>query len=269
MTHNIGPHTVVDLPLNRRETPSLLDFIYVKHCMYGLLEVDVTAARRLIEAHKERTGEALSFTGYLAYCLARAIDQDKSVQAFLKGRKQLMLFEDVDVDMLIERKIGAGKAPMVHVIRAANRKSFLEIHREIRRVQEEPVPPGKGMAPFLKLLGSLPGPLVNLLVSLMKFARRRNPARAVAQAGTVGVTSVGMFARGRGAGWGLAPAGHPVDLIVGGIAEKPAVVSGRIEPRQILHLTVAFDHDVLDGGPAARFVSKLVELIECGDGLEA
>jgi pyruvate/2-oxoglutarate dehydrogenase complex dihydrolipoamide acyltransferase (E2) component len=28
-----------------------------------------------------------------------------------------------------------------------------------------------------------------------------------------------------------------------------------------------FDHDVVDGAPATRFVRRLVELIESGDGL--
>jgi pyruvate/2-oxoglutarate dehydrogenase complex dihydrolipoamide acyltransferase (E2) component len=36
----------------------------------------------------------------------------------------------------------------------------------------------------------------------------------------------------------------------------------------MLNLTVAFDHDVVDGAPAARFVNRLVELIENGYGLE-
>ena len=51
--------------------------------MYGLLEVDVTAARRPIEAYRARTGERLSFTGYLTFCVARAVDDDKTVQAYL------------------------------------------------------------------------------------------------------------------------------------------------------------------------------------------
>jgi pyruvate/2-oxoglutarate dehydrogenase complex dihydrolipoamide acyltransferase (E2) component len=55
---------------------------------------------------------------------------------------------------------------------------------------------------------------------------------------------------------------------VGGVAWKPAVVEGRIEPREILNLTVRFDHDVVDGAPAARFTRRLVELIESGYGLE-
>ena len=71
-----------------------------------------------------------------------------------------------------------------------------------------------------------------------------------------------------GGGWGLGPAGQSVLLIVGGIARKPAVIEERVEPRYMLDLTVAFDHDVVDGAPAARFVKRLVELIESGYGLD-
>ena len=52
------------------------------------------------------------------------------------------------------------------------------------------------------------------------------------------------------------------------MAWKPAVIEGRIEPREILNLTVMFDHDVVDGAPATRFVKRLVELIESGYGLD-
>ena len=51
------------------------------------------------------------------------------------------------------------------------------------------------------------------------------------------------------------------------LARKLAEMVGRIEPRQILSLTIIFDHDVIDGAPAARFARRLVELIESGYGL--
>ena len=86
-------------------------------------------------------------------------------------------------------------------------------------------------------------------------------------AGTVGITAVGMFGKGH-SGWGIAPTTHSLGLVVGSIAWKPAVVEGRIEPREILNLTVVFDHDVIDGAPAARFARRLVELIESGYGLD-
>jgi pyruvate/2-oxoglutarate dehydrogenase complex dihydrolipoamide acyltransferase (E2) component len=85
-------------------------------------------------------------------------------------------------------------------------------------------------------------------------------------AGTVTVTAVGMFGEGH-SGWGLTPIAETLGLVVGSTAWKPAVVAGRIEPREILNLTVVFDHDILDGAPAARFSRRLVELIESGCGL--
>jgi pyruvate/2-oxoglutarate dehydrogenase complex dihydrolipoamide acyltransferase (E2) component len=113
---------------------------------------------------------------------------------------------------------------------------------------------------------SMPWPLPRLFIRLIRAVGRRDPTRLVTAAGTVGVTALGMA--GRGGGWGLAPAGQSVLLIVGGISRKPAVVEERVEPRDMLDLTVAFDHDVVDGAPAARFVKRLVELIESGYGLE-
>ncbi len=56
-------------------------------------------------------------------------------------------------------------------------------------------------------------------------------------------------------------------MTVGGIGEKPGVVDGRIAIREYLSLTISFDHDTIDGAPAARFTQRLKELIESGYGL--
>ncbi len=51
------------------------------------------------------------------------------------------------------------------------------------------------------------------------------------------------------------------------VAERPAFApDGGIERREYLSLTVSVDHDVVDGAPAARFIQRLNELIECGYG---
>ena len=64
--------------------------------------------------------------------------------------------------------------------------------------------------------------------------------------GTVGITSVGMFAHG--AGWGIPlPAPTALMLTVGGIGEKRVVTDGRTSVREVLSLTVSVDHDVVDG----------------------
>ena len=51
------------------------------------------------------------------------------------------------------------------------------------------------------------------------------------------------------------------------IAEKPGVVNGTIAIRDYLSLTISFDHDIVDGAPAARFTERLKDLIESGYGL--
>lgn len=78
--------------------------------------------------------------------------------------------------------------------------------------------------------------------------------------GTVGISSVGMF--GRGGGWGIGFSVQTLTIIVGGVAERPAVVNGDIVARTVLDLSLAFDHDVVDGAPAARFVAKLKAILE-------
>jgi pyruvate/2-oxoglutarate dehydrogenase complex dihydrolipoamide acyltransferase (E2) component len=83
--------------------------------------------------------------------------------------------------------------------------------------------------------------------------------------GTVLVTSIGMF--GAGSGWGIPVPNHTLQLTLGGIAEKPGVVDGRIEVREYLSVTISFDHDIIDGAPAARFTQRLKELIESGNSL--
>src|SRR5215472_5404604 len=85
--------------------------------------------------------------------------------------------------------------------------------------------------------------------------------RSRQQIGTVAVTSIGMF--GGGAGYGLTPLTlMSLELIVGGISQQPRVIDGHIEVREVLNLTLAIDHDVVDGAPAARFAAELRDLIE-------
>lgn len=258
-------YRLVDVPRARWNTTDYLDLYWWKHSIYALLEVDVTRARQLIDAHEMRTGEAISFTGYLTYCLSRAVAEDTSVQAYRRGRRHLAIFDDVDVFLPVERQDNGATVAVPHIIRGADHKELLEIHGEIRAAQSAPVPEGGGLPKVFQTLMATPPPLPRLFVRLMRAAGRRDPARRVNAAGTVGVTALGMA--GRRGGWGLAPAGQSLLLIVGGITRKPGVVEDRIEPRDVLDLTVAFDHDVVDGAPAARFVRRLVDLVESAHGL--
>src|SRR5512143_2816989 len=150
MKTNVGPYHVTELGPGRRAFINALDLAGPKHLTYGLLEVDVTVPRQLIAEHKAFTGETLSFTGFLVSCLARAVDENKEVQTYLKGRSQLIHFEDVNVGLMVERPAGDKRALMGHIIQGANHKTFWEIHREIRQVQSTPVPNDRGMPSWFR-----------------------------------------------------------------------------------------------------------------------
>jgi pyruvate/2-oxoglutarate dehydrogenase complex dihydrolipoamide acyltransferase (E2) component len=236
-----------------------------KHFIHGLLEVDVTAARRFIRQYEARTGNQLSFTAFIIACLGKAVSEDKTVQAYRLGRRKLIVFDDVDVTAMVERTTVEGeKVVRAHIFRAADKKTYQEINQEMQEAQT---------CPADKLIARRMQVVADIGLALPGFLRRifmrfvfSDPYRLRQLTGTVNVTAVGMF--GEGNGWGV-PVNGPIPLVltVGGIVEKPGIVDGRIEPREYLNLTISFDHDIVDGAPAARFAGHLKQLIECGYGL--
>jgi pyruvate/2-oxoglutarate dehydrogenase complex dihydrolipoamide acyltransferase (E2) component len=231
-----------------------------KHNIHGLIEVDITAARERIREIKAQTGEGISFTGFVVYCCAKAVDADKHAHAYRDWRNRLVLFDDVDVSLPVECAQAGRPVVLQTVIRAANRKSVAEIHREIRALQAKDLG-NTAWGRWLRWYVLIPGPIRRLFFRLA--ATRPNILKRFN--GTVLVTSVGMY--GRVSGWGIPLAGHSLAVTVGGIEDKPILLAGELHNRPHLRLTVTFDHDIVDGGPAARFIQSFAELIQAGAGL--
>lgn len=230
-----------------------------RHLIHGLLEIDITTPRDAMKAHQSKTGEKLSFTGFVAYCLGQAISAQPMTQAYRTWRNQLMLFDEVDVVVMIETAVDGVALP--HIIRAANQKSLWDIHAEIRAVQAQPKQSQQSSG-LTKLGAYAPHSLRDLFYWLI----RKNPRWLKKNAGTSVITSVGMFGQGSGWGFGFLPM-HTLGLTLGGIARKPGLLGDKIVPREYLCLTLTFDHDIVDGAPAARFANHLKMLLESGQGL--
>ncbi|MFW9924115.1 MAG: 2-oxo acid dehydrogenase subunit E2 [Candidatus Thorarchaeota archaeon] len=234
------------------------------HHMKGLLEIDVTEARRILKTYKEKTGKNISFTGWIMRCLGVAVSEHKEVHA-LRYRRKLIIFNDVDISVMVERTIEGRSFPVLTVIRKTNEKSVLDINEEIRKAQtvsEEEMKKEKQKKKGLQFLD------IPKFLRYLFFWRRlkKNPFFRKKFAGTVSVSSVGMF--GKGTGWAIPLSVHCFEVIVGGINEKPGVVDGKIEIREYLCLTLMMDHDVIDGAPAVRFIARLTELLESAHGLD-
>jgi pyruvate/2-oxoglutarate dehydrogenase complex dihydrolipoamide acyltransferase (E2) component len=250
----------------RRAMAFAMRSVQHKPMIQGLLDVDVTRARAHLRDHKANTGESLSFTAFIAMCLGKAVDEHKAVQACRQGSKHLILFDDVDVATTIEREVAEHSQPMICIIRAANTKTFREIHQEIRTAQVEEVEKAWTPATDKNWVLFLPTFLMRCFFWVFWCLCRTYPHMQKKVLGTVGLTAVGMF--GKGAGWGIPPASpQTLYITVGGRGVKRGVVDVSIAIRDYLSLTISFDHEMIDGAPAARFTGRLKDLIESGYGL--
>jgi hypothetical protein len=280
-------YTVRPIPLARALVVDAGFLSHRRHIIYGLVTVNVTNVRPILRREK------WSLTAYIVACLGRAVAADPTVQGYraksggwwwFGGSQHLVVFDNVDVVTMIEPAPGVVAIP--HVIRNANRRSIADITDEIRSVQRRPEASpqhhhGRGRGRN------------NMAARMPRWMRmmcydwvRRHPHQLKRLMGTVIVTSVGMFGQagaggggGGGFGIGFLPL-HNLGVTVGGISTTQAGTASTAHdnddesgggakdnphPSQIqeyLHLTLAFDHDVVDGAPAARLTQRLVQIME-------
>ena len=227
-----------------------------KHTVHGLVEFDITKALDTIRSYRADTEKNLSFSAFFLYCLGKAIDAEMEINAYRNWRNQMIVFKEVDVNMLFEVEIEGEKMVRPHIIRAVNKMSAQEIENQIQSFKKTH-------------RDSKETKFIHWFVRIPRFIRRlflwiifKNPLLLKEYYGTVLVTSVGMF--GMGTGWGIPVTNHSLQLTLGGIGEKLVMVDHSIETRKFLSVTVSFDHDIIDGAPAARFINRLKKLIERG-----
>jgi pyruvate dehydrogenase E2 component (dihydrolipoamide acetyltransferase) len=108
------------------------------------------------------------------------------------------------------------------------------------------------------LLGILD--LAREISRVTELARERRASVADLTGGTITITNVGGF----GVETGTPIINKPECAIVatGLIAERPWVVDGQLAVRQVMTTSVSFDHRIVDGAYAARFLATLRDLLE-------
>jgi hypothetical protein len=266
--HRVKPkdHEIVDLPESRLATLDLGRLYKDKHYMFALLEVDVTLARQAARSLRSQ-GESVSFTAWMIKAIGNAIARNRTVQSIALDKNRNIVFESVDIAIPVEKTVDGTPVPIPLLVREANTKTARAIQQEIDAARGQSMVDEKdfilGNHPFskasLRVYYALPQ-WVRLV--LMRWLLR-NPFRAKRHAGTAIVTTVNAV--GRSAGWILPTRNmHSLGVSLGSITKKPWVVEGEIRIREIMHLTVTFDHDVIDGMPAQRFTRDLVSHLEKG-----
>lgn len=246
-----GPGYVVR-PVPRARQPVLDRLVGAsrRFQVHALVELDVTEPRARILAAEPR----VSWTGFVIATMARAVALHPEVNA-RKAGNQVLYFDRVDLGATVERHWEGRTVLDVVELADADRMSCAEISEVLRTTKYGPGQTHRQSGLTARLV-RLPGPLRRTAI---RFAGTR-PGIAATFGPAVGVTSIGMFSRG----WGWAVPYAPLTVIatVGGIMDRAIVHEGQIVARPMLPLTLTFDHAVVDGAPAARFVETLRDLTE-------
>ncbi len=259
-------YRTIEFPRSRIATFDIGAVGKEKHYVTALLELNVTGARKKIKGARTAGGAKISFTGWLLKTIGTTISQHKEAAAFRYRRRKLMIFDDIDISIVVEKDMNGTKVPLPLLIRKVGEKSIEAISAEIEKARTEKISKERMV---LERGASLPERLYYFLPGAMRRLAWRimlkRPRFVFKKMGNVVVTAVGMM--GQVNGWFIQTSIHPLSFGIGSVTRKPVVAGREIGIGEVLHVTVLLDHNAVDGAPMARFINALTKNIENGIGL--
>lgn len=186
------------------------------------LEIDATN----IIQKRENTlvdGLKISYTVFLAKLTATALSEFPYMNTKIFG-DEIWTFEEVNIGIAVDSKRGL----LVPVLKQANKKTVEELHMEFVNMAGRV---GEGKSSIEDLDG-----------------------------GTFTITNLGSF--DIEAFLPIINIPECAILGVGAIVQKPVAQGGAVVIKPRMKLTLVFDHRLVDGAPAARFLQRLKVLIE-------
>jgi pyruvate dehydrogenase E2 component (dihydrolipoamide acetyltransferase) len=110
-------------------------------------------------------------------------------------------------------------------------------------------------ADALDLLG-----LAHALHDLVETAKAGRTTPADMSGGTITITNVGVF--GVDGGTPIINPGESAILCMGRAVAKPWVVDGEVRVRQVMQLTLSFDHRLVDGALGSQVLADVARFLE-------
>jgi len=194
-------------------------------------EADITRLVALREKEKEKAakkGIHLTYLPFVVKAVMAGLEEHPNVNATLDDEnEEIILKKYFNIGVAVDTKDGL----MVPVVKNVKEKSILQLADELTKLSEK--------------------------------ARSRTIDLADLKGGTFTITNYGAV----GGIYGSPIINYPEVAILGlgRIQEKPVVVEGRIEVRKMLPLSLSFDHRVVDGAEAARFLNTVIDHLEDPD----
>ena len=102
--------------------------------------------------------------------------------------------------------------------------------------------------------------LADAIGALASTARSGKTSPAELAGGTFSISNIGVF--GVDAGTPILPPGQSGILAVGAVGRQPWEYRGEIALRQLMTLSLSFDHRLVDGAEGARFLKDVADVLE-------
>jgi len=229
------------------------------HLVSRIAPIFITADARADQLKAYCLKHRLSYSSVLIKTAANLKHRYPIMNAVLgRGflRKKIFFPDDVDMAVAVEKTENGEIFVTTPIIRSADKKSVDEIAAELKGMARTPFKERSDIKPIL---------FFNLLPSFMKYFIFRiigqNQRLFRNFFGTVGFSNLGAL--GVMNFFPLWP--QSVTFGIGSVEEKAVVVDGSIETAPILHISLGFNHRVLDGGVAARILGEFKRMIESGE----
>jgi pyruvate/2-oxoglutarate dehydrogenase complex dihydrolipoamide acyltransferase (E2) component len=228
------------------------------HNFYALLEFDITNLRKYLR-EKRLEGNSGSLFAFMLKAIGRCLSLFPDFNSMI-NLKRVTTFEDVDISVPIEMTNGNEVFNKQLVIRDINSKTINEIDTEINESKKSNNYEKSYIKSPLKykIITLLPNFIIRHLFNLVI----NNHKKVKELSGTAFVTSVSMFSNVPG--FIIPYIGKPksCSFAIGSVYKKPVVKDSKIVIREIINITAIFNHDMIDGAPAARFINQLRKYIE-------
>ena len=222
---------------------------------YFFQDIDMTWIEEL-RSTLGKHGIRVTATAFLLKAIAIAQRAHPDTRTAMLPFGRTVVFNDIVAGFTVERFIGSQPTLFFGAIQEPDTKSISDISEELRAHAEQPIEKVWGMN------------LQDRFTKMPWFLRRlilwiglQNPAiRLKCLGATFGLSSLGKF----GLTAMIPPCVSTSTFGVGSIEKRPVVREGKIEVRKMMTLTLNFDHRIMDGAPAARFLNDVQKLLEGG-----
>ena len=195
-------------------------------------EIDMSEVIKLRNALLEQEqviGARITYTDIFVLAIVKALKENPIVNSSLI-ENEIKIWEDINIGVAVALEEGVEGGLIVPVVKNADQKSLVEINREVR--------------------------------SLVEKARAGKLMPDDVSGGTFTLTNLGAFGGGWGFGTPIINQPQSAILGTGAITDRPVVREGQIVIRPIMTYSFTFDHRVIDGAPAGRFMAQLTQLLE-------